>query len=72
MARFDYDDRVRVALGADEKLRPGAVAWVVGVFEDRPAGSYFEKFPSGVVYSIEYEDGEAKEIHESDLQPLEE
>jgi hypothetical protein len=27
-------------------------------------GSYFDRFPDGVVYNIEFEDGEAVLIHE--------
>lgn len=70
MSRFNYDDRVRVMAGVDQRWRPGAVAWIVGVFEDRPSGSYFEHFPQGVVYSIEYEDGASTEVHEDALEPL--
>lgn len=70
MAKFDYDDRVRVVSGASVEIRPGAIGWIVGVFEERPVGSYFDKFPPGVVYSVEYEDGVAQEIHEHDLEPL--
>lgn len=71
MPRFDYDDRVRVVPGSDGMTRPGALAWVIGVFDQRPAGKHFEQFPPGVVYAIEYEDGEAADIHESHLQPYE-
>ena len=70
MAMFTYDDIVRVRKGAPESLRPGARAWVIAVFdrrEDRP-GKYFDMFPDGTVYMIEYEDGVAVNVHESDLQ----
>lgn len=66
--RFNYDDVVRVRLGASPDLRPGERAWVVGVFETRP-GKYFNKFPEGIVYTIEFEDGVSIEVHESDLEP---
>lgn len=66
--KFNYDDVVQVRLTAAPQLRPGAKAWIVGVFETRP-GSYFDKFPEGVVYTIEYEDGSSVEIHEQDLEP---
>lgn len=65
--RFDYDDVVRVREDASPELRPGAVAWIVGVFEDRP-GPYFDKFPPDVVYSIEYEDGTSSEIAQRDIE----
>lgn len=64
--KFNYDDKVKVRSGASNELRPDATAWVVGVFETRP-GSYFDKFPDGVVYTIEFEDGSSAEIHELDL-----
>jgi hypothetical protein len=66
MPKFTYDDIVKVLDTAPSELRPGERAWVVGVFETRP-GKYFDVFPEGVVYSIEFEDGTAIEIHESNL-----
>lgn len=66
--KFNYDDVVRVRSNAPPELRPGEIAWVVGVFDPRPEGSYFEKFPAGVVYSVEFEDGVSIEIHENDLE----
>lgn len=68
MTKFTYDDIVKVVVQAPEALRPGKRAWIVGVFDDRP-GSYFDEFPPGTVYSIEFEDGSSLEIHESDLEP---
>jgi hypothetical protein len=62
-AKFDYDDVVRIAPDAPDDLRPNGKAWIVGVFETRP-GPFFDTFPDGVVYSIEFEDGSSKEIHE--------
>lgn len=67
MARFTYDDIVRVRESAPAGARPGAKAWVVGVFEARP-GKYFDTFPEGVIYTIEFEDGASIEIHESSLE----
>jgi hypothetical protein len=66
MTKFTYDDVVKVREDAPKELRPGNTAWVVGVFETRP-GKYFDIFPEGVVYTIEFEDGNAIEIHESNL-----
>lgn len=66
-AKFNYDDVVRVQPFANIEARPNERAWIVGVFEARPEGSYFDKFPAGVVYSIEFEDGSAIEVHEANL-----
>jgi hypothetical protein len=68
---FDYDDIVKVRDNADLDQRPNAKAWIVGIFETRP-GEYFNKFPEGIIYSIEFEDGSSIEIHEASLQPYKE
>lgn len=68
MSLYKYDDRVRVIESADAHLRPGSDAWVVGIFEKRPSGSYFADFPDGVIYTIEYEDGQAADVHEAQLE----
>jgi hypothetical protein len=67
---FGYDDIVQVRGNADLVQRRNDKAWVVGIFENRP-GEYFNKFPEGVIYSIEFEDGLSIEIHEANLQPYE-
>ncbi|NDI87665.1 hypothetical protein [Undibacterium crateris] len=67
MPKFTYNDIVRVRPDSEGTSRPDR-AWIVGIFEDRP-GSYFEKFPEGVVYTIEFEDGSSIEVHEDDLEP---
>ncbi len=66
MAKFTYSDIVKARPIADKKLRPGTRAWVVGVLEDR---THFplEQFTPGVVYTVEFEDGEAVNVHEDDL-----
>ena len=64
--KFDYDDVVKVVKDAPESLRPDQKAWIVGIFVDR-SGKYFEQFPEGTVYSIEYEDGSSTEVHEAHL-----
>jgi hypothetical protein len=63
--KFTFDDTVRVRQDGPKSLRPGEKASVIMVFlpHDR-SGHYFERFPPGVVYSIEYEDGEMTDIHE--------
>jgi len=66
MPKFDYNDIVKVRSQADPKLRRDR-ACIVGIFTDRP-GPYFEKFPTGIVYTVEFEDGTSDEIHEDDLE----
>jgi hypothetical protein len=67
MAKFTYNDIVRVKPDSERTLRRGR-AWIVGIFEDRP-GPYFDRFPEGVVYTIEFEDGSSIEVHEANLEP---
>ena len=64
---FNYDDIVKVRESANTNYRVGAKAWIVGIFETRP-GKYFDKFPEGIIYTIEFEDGTSIEIHEADLE----
>lgn len=66
MAKFNYNDAVLVK-GANARDHGHERAWIVGVFEDRP-GPYFDKFPKGVVYTIEFEDGTSVEVHENNLE----
>lgn len=68
MAKFTYDDIVKVVGTASSELRPCAKAWVIQVTEEPRRGSYFDQFPPGTVYLVEYEDGEAVSIHESQLE----
>ena len=65
MNKFTFDETVRVKKDAPNPLRQGQKASVIMVFlpQDR-VGSYFEQFPPGVVYSVEYEDGESADVHE--------
>jgi hypothetical protein len=68
MPKFTYDDIVKVRSASSAAPRHDR-AWIVGIFEDRP-GPYFDKFPDGVVYTIEFEDGTSTEVHEDDLEPV--
>lgn len=69
MAIFTYDDTVKVKDTAPSELRPKALGWVVGVYEgDTRKGSFYDQFPPGAVYLIEYEDGSSKVIHETFLE----
>ena len=72
MAKFDYDDTVQVIANASASLRPGRHASVVGIEEEPRRGSFYsfyEQFPPGTVYLIEFEGGDAVSIHESMLEP---
>jgi hypothetical protein len=66
-SKFDYDDVVRVRDDGPQEARPGAKAWIVGV-EVARQGTYYTKFLPGVVYTIEFEDGAAVDVHESHLE----
>ena len=69
MPKFTYDDIVRVPAASGSDAVPARKAWVVGIFEtDKEPGSYWKKFPPGVAYTVEFEDGSATEVHESDLE----
>lgn len=66
MMKFTFDNIVRIRSEAPQELRPDAKAWIVMVHAGPTRwGAYFETFPPGVVYSVEYEDGSSAEIHES-------
>jgi len=66
MARFAYDDIVVVRGIARTVERRGQKAWIIGVLEDR---SRFPRsqFPPGVMYSVEFEGGEAIDVHEDEI-----
>lgn len=68
MPKFDYDSFVRVPTGIGGGKGAQRKAWVVGVFEKRE-GAYFDRFPPGTVYTVEFEDGSSTEVHECDLEP---
>lgn len=70
MPKFTWGASVRIAEGAPVSVRPRSVAVVVGISEQRERhGSYLDTFPSGVVYTVEYEDGSSAEVHEDHLIP---
>ena len=66
---FTYDDIVTIRKDAPPKFRPGEKAWIVGVFTDRDRYK-FEEFPPGTVYMIEFEGGDAVDVHDSLLEPF--
>ena len=69
MSKFTWGDSVQIAEGAPADLRPGSMAVVVGLSEERH-GSFLERFPHGMVYTVEYEDGSSVELHEDHLVAL--
>lgn len=66
-SKFTYDDTVRVVASAPIEFRPGATAWVVGVFEGAEVPKY-RSFKVGPVYCIEFEDGQAIDVEEEFLE----
>jgi hypothetical protein len=70
MNEFTFGDTVRIKRDAPSPLRQGEPGSIVAVSlpQDRQ-GSYYDRFPSGVVYTIEYSDGESVDVHESLLDP---
>ena len=68
MPKFTYNDVVMARPTAGSHLRPGEKAWVIAVIDNR-VHFPLKQFPLGVVYSIEFEDGEAVDVHEDDLVP---
>jgi hypothetical protein len=70
MTKFTYDDIVMAKQGAAAELRPGERAWIIAVLEDRRKVP-LSQFPPGVVYTMEFEDGAAVNVHEGDLELVE-
>jgi hypothetical protein len=69
VSRFTFNDIVQVRTDAPSDVRPGQKASVFMVWlpQDRTA-PYYDRFPSGVVYSIEFEGGHAVDVHEDWLE----
>lgn len=71
MRMFTYGDSVLVKATAPTEMRPGRRASVCGITTGHErSGSHFDQFPAGTVYFVEFEDGEAFDIHEGMLEPL--
>jgi hypothetical protein len=69
MGKFSWGDAVRIRADAPSYLRPGALASVYDVSEGKSRfGEHFDSFPPGTVYSVEYEDSSAVEVHEDHLE----
>lgn len=66
--KFTWGDIVRISDNAPAIMRPGSPAEIVGISEQHQRhGSYLRQFPSGVVYTVEFEDGNDAGVHESYL-----
>jgi hypothetical protein len=68
---LNYGDIVRVKIAAPAGMRPGQKASVIGITgKDERSGPHFDQFTAGTIYLLEFEDGEAFDIHEGMLEPL--
>lgn len=67
MNKFSIDDTVVVRNVAHLEQYSGQVGSIINIFLDRPSGKHFQQFPDGIVYAVEFESGEAIDVHESDL-----
>jgi hypothetical protein len=72
MAKYAYNDIVRVSAGSIVPQRIGERAWIVGFSpEEERTGAFLQRFPKGMVYTIEFEDGSSVEVPEDDLELVE-
>jgi len=64
-AHFAWGDIVVVRAEAPEKFRPGEAGLVIGVF-DAPVISRlrYRRFEDVIVYSVEYDDGDAFDVEQ--------
>lgn len=67
MSKFHIDDTVAVKNVTHLEQYFGQAGSIINIFLKRPPGKHFEQFPDGIVYAIEFESGEAIDVHESDL-----
>jgi hypothetical protein len=67
MAKFDFDDTVRIKGTATTAERRGQPGSVIAILEDRTRWP-LKQFEPGVIYSVEFADGIAIDIHEEDLE----
>jgi hypothetical protein len=77
MSKFTYDDIVRVKPTVKAWLdvpgfrksgpRIGERAWVFAVRENQARAPFLP----GTIYGVEFEDGDALEVHEDDLELIE-
>jgi hypothetical protein len=67
MAKFSYDDIVKIKVDARTAAKRLGRAWVIAVMDDRQRFP-LSHLPPGTVYSIEFQDGSAIDVHENDLE----
>lgn len=68
---FTYDDTVKVKAHAPLDMRPGETASVIGItHEENKRGRHFDQIPAGTVYLVEFEEGDAIDIHESMIEAV--
>jgi hypothetical protein len=67
MPRFRYDDIVILRDTARVVERRGEKAWIIAVVADRERWPHRD-VPPGVVYLVEFEGGEAFNVHEDDVE----
>jgi hypothetical protein len=66
VSKFTWGDTVKVVDNAPPTAKPGSIVSIVGVHDGASrSGEYFDRFPEGTVYSIEYDDGSSIEVPES-------
>lgn len=66
---FTWNDSVVVAEHAPPSKRPGAIASIVGISRQyERSGTYLEEFPTGNVYTVEFDDGAYAEVPQGMLQ----
>lgn len=65
---FTWKDLVVVADHAPTSQRPGATASIVGISRQyERSGTYLEEFPTGNVYTVEFDDGASIDVPEGML-----
>ena len=65
---FTWNDFVVVAEHAPKSQRPGAIASIVGISRQyERSGTYLEEFPTGNVYTVEFDDGASVDVPQSML-----
>lgn len=68
MSKFTWGNAVQISNDAPASVRRGGSGVVVGVSEQAERhGSYLDRFPHGVVYTVEFEDGSDADVCEDDL-----
>lgn len=67
MTKFRYDDVVKIKVDAKTAATRRDRAWIIAVMENRQRFP-LSQLPPGTVYSIEFEDGVAFDVHENDLE----